>query len=220
MTTSESLTSLAAKVRARVQIDPLTGCWNWSGNRSKGYGQVHCEQTKRKFLTHRVMVAASGRDMPVGMDVDHLCRNRACCNPDHLEVVTHRENIRRGNSGLHRKLEAVAITHCPRGHEYTPENTLIQRTGWRKCRACGREFTRRYRERMAGEKKKLADAVVTDLYRRFKEWSLRGFGPDDVTWCEVKADVEKLIEIHASLIRSPKGDAQNQSPSNPEIPNG
>ncbi|WP_414654556.1 HNH endonuclease signature motif containing protein [Intrasporangium sp.] len=74
--------------------------------------------------------------IPEGLVLDHLCRNRACCNPAHLEPVTIRENILRG--------EPANRTHCPHGHAYTPENTRID-NNMRSCRTCIRERARRRR---------------------------------------------------------------------------
>lgn len=106
-----------------------TDCWVWLGHISpEGYGKL------RMQYTHRLSYERFVGPIPPGLHVDHLCRNRYCCKPEHLEPVTHAENIRRA---------ARLITHCPRQHEYTPENTHITKQGGRVCRTCARERMRR-----------------------------------------------------------------------------
>jgi hypothetical protein len=115
------------------------GCWRWTGSFDKdGYGRF--QVGPRAKLAHRVMLAAVGRDVPDGMEVDHLCRNRSCVNPDHLEPVTHIENCVRAYH---------ARKACKNGHELTPENTRLewrtpQGLPWRACRACDRVASAKY----------------------------------------------------------------------------
>jgi len=84
--------------------------------------------------------------IPIGLEIDHLCRNRKCCNPKHLEAVTRSENARRGING--ERLAAVnhAKTHCPKGHVYSGENLYTRNDKpSRDCNTCRREASRRYR---------------------------------------------------------------------------
>jgi hypothetical protein len=85
---------------------------------------------------HRVAYELFKGPIPAGMDLDHLCRVRCCCNPDHLEPVTRKENLRRGLNGQK--------TACYKGHPYTPENTYYRaNTGKKQCRLCAREMDRK-----------------------------------------------------------------------------
>ena len=119
------------------------GCLEWMGHRdSKGYGRVLA--FGRFGKAERVCMRVGGGIDPGDLEVDHLCRNRSCVNPDHLEVVTHRENLLRGDGWGGRNARK---THCPRGHEYNDENTIIRqlaRGPGRFCKEC--ERTRASRE--------------------------------------------------------------------------
>ena len=120
-----------------------SGCWEWTGHRRKGYGQFSL--SGKSFQAHRVSLFLFKEIMlPDTVQVDHQCKNHPCVNPDHLEPVTQRVNLRRvfGNPGrLSRQ------THCKRGHEFTPENTYLHKDGCRDCVACRLERNRRYKRR-------------------------------------------------------------------------
>lgn len=111
-------------------------CWLWAKTTKDDYPMMWIPGTGgKRFRAHRVIYEALVGPIPEGLTLDHLCRIKRCVNPDHLEPVTHAENVRRGNSGKYQ----ASKTHCPQGHEYTPENTHIGRRGkyiMRGCRTC------------------------------------------------------------------------------------
>jgi hypothetical protein len=98
-------------------------------------GYVRISVNGVKWMTHRYALWCEGIVVPDGYEVDHLCRNRACCNPAHLEVVSHLENMRRG---LGRDRINAAKTHCCRGHEFTEATTYRTTTNQRQCKVCRR----------------------------------------------------------------------------------
>ena len=145
------MTSILDEYFDKVMPEPNSGCWIWTGaTNPAGYGRAW--HLGRLRYAHRVaFLLAEGYIPPrpsyhhkahgKALVFDHLCRNRACCNPDHLAVVTQTENKRRGSA---------LITHCPQGHEYAGENLYVNPQGARICRECQRERDRRrYRERKA-----------------------------------------------------------------------
>lgn len=124
-------------------------CWPWiAGKTSHGYGSIYFDGKSRP--AHRIVYELTYGPVPDGLVLDHTCHNltgcylgagcphRACCNPAHLEAVPQVVNFRRGD-----RATQPPPTHCPRGHEYTPENTRIRsnaegRVVGRWCRACNR----------------------------------------------------------------------------------
>ncbi len=110
-----------------------TGCWEWTGpKQGQGYGIFGSKPSR---AAHRAFYERFKGPIPAGLVIDHLCRNPSCVNPEHLEPVTNRENVMRGLKGvLH-----VQPSHCINGHEYTPENKLVNYRGHVKCRACNRD---------------------------------------------------------------------------------
>lgn len=109
------------------------GCWLWIGAmRKDGYGSFSFDGRKR--LAHHFLIG----NAPEGLEWDHVCRNRGCIRPEHLEAVTHGENARRGEAGS--KIAAINRdkTHCPQGHPYDEENTRYRPNGARRCAECNR----------------------------------------------------------------------------------
>ena len=110
-------------------------CWTWTrAHNDQGYGQLW--SGGRMVYTHRFAYEHYVGPIPTGYDIDHLCKNTGCCNPFHLQAVTHRENIRRGR--------AATKTVCKYGHDWTdPRNVYVRRDGRRCCAQCSREQQRK-----------------------------------------------------------------------------
>lgn len=112
------------------KVNKTENCWLWTKSLTAGgYGRFSVSGLG--ILAHRWAYEDARGPIPAGLELDHLCRIPACVNPDHLEAVTHTENVRRGNGGRR------PAEHCPRQHPYSPENTYIRPDGkGRGCRKC------------------------------------------------------------------------------------
>lgn len=131
-------TPISVRLWAKCAIWPPTDCWLWQASiRKDGYGRIGVSRSAGVTVAHRVAYELVKGPIPKGLQLDHLCRNRSCINPAHLEAVTQGENLRRGISFLGGK------THCPQGHPYDAGNTyraLHPGSGYfgRHCKACMR----------------------------------------------------------------------------------
>lgn len=118
------------------------GCWEWrKPDPSNGYGRLKPGgRGTPTVLAHHVVYELMVGPIPAGLQLDHVCRQRACVRPDHLEPVTQRENILRGEGFAGRNARK---THCPQGHPYDEANTyrIPSRPNARYCRACWRKGT-------------------------------------------------------------------------------
>lgn len=109
-------------------------CWTWGAcHYPQGYGMFYWDGRLQRV--HRIVYELVVGPIPAGLVIDHLCRNRGCCNPDHLEPVTNRENMLRGVGA---SAMNARKTHCPSGHAYDDHNTLRRPDGSRYCRECSR----------------------------------------------------------------------------------
>ncbi len=113
-------------------------CWEWQGSLTLGYGLMMIKG--KRYVVHRLAYELWKGPIPEGLTLDHLCRNRACVNPDHLEPVSLKENILRGVSP---SADNARKTHCPKGHEFTPDNLVADNANRRRCKTCHRERQRR-----------------------------------------------------------------------------
>lgn len=121
----------------RIEYIPFSGCWIYTGALTKkGYGQI-TSGTKREgnyknYRAHKLSYEYFVSPIPENLVLDHKCRVRSCVNPDHLEIVTQKVNIHRGEGTAGKNIRK---THCIRGHEFTLENTQVESKG-RHCKAC------------------------------------------------------------------------------------
>ncbi len=125
---------------SKVDIVAPNACWNWKATKhAKGYGHIRVGNMIAK--AHRIAYELTNGKIPKGLTIDHLCQNTSCVNPKHLEAVTNRENILRGNNLCARN---ARMTHCKNGHEFTEKNTRLETTGSRRCRTCLQARERQY----------------------------------------------------------------------------
>lgn len=128
----------AASVRFVAFVQPSDGCWLWQGTAAGGYG-LFGPNREDKGYAHRYAWELVHGPIPDGLTLDHLCRTPICVNPWHLEPVTMRENLLRGDGPPARN---ARMTHCKNGHPFDEANTYVWRNT-RRCRTCCRENGRR-----------------------------------------------------------------------------
>ncbi len=136
--------TLTERIKSRVRLSK-NDCWEWQGYLTPtGYGQLsvgsRTDDSRVTVHAHRASYEAFVGKLIDGMHIDHLCKNRACVNPAHLEQVTPKENIHRSDA-VYKK--AHLITECPKGHKYTESNTYFRTTRaggvGRQCKTCSKE---------------------------------------------------------------------------------
>ncbi len=114
----------------------LGPCWTWTAAHTKaGYGQFYVGNSVWSSA-HRYVYELVVGPIPAGLEIDHLCRNRGCPNPEHLEAVTRLTNTMRGGLANVTRQRHRQKTHCPHGHEYNARNTMMGSGNRRRCREC------------------------------------------------------------------------------------
>lgn len=157
---SRTLKPVEERFMKYVSPEPMSGCWLWTGSVSpKGYGKLRFNG--RTQTAHRASIQLfNGVVLRSGDHVLHSCDLPGCVSPHHLRVGTNAENTRdKMRRGRH---HASRITHCPQGHEYTPENTYTN-SGRRQCVACSK----------ANSAKRFAQATPEQREAKrtaFREW--------------------------------------------------
>jgi len=126
-----------------MRVNDTRNCWEFNGLSTSGYGQFMVNRKNKR--AHRIAYELIVGPIPNGLVLDHLCRNRSCVNPNHLELVTNKENVLRG-IGITAK--NAKNTHCRKGHEYTNESTYMFR-GARQCRICKLDHQRKTKKMQA-----------------------------------------------------------------------
>lgn len=137
---------------ARIPDEPdEQNCWNWQGGvHASGYAGFKKNKDHKQQYAHRVSYELFRGPIPDGLTIDHLCRNRGCVNPEHLEAVPIGVNVRRGHNPCARNARK---THCLRGHPLSGDNLIVTRPGHRGCRTCkAAKDHERYHRNKAKEK--------------------------------------------------------------------
>ncbi len=126
--------------RINKYITKTDDCWLWNGSLSHGYGQYNLEG--KTVRAHRIVYEMLIGKIPKGLELDHLCRNRACVNPSHLEPVTTKENILRGKGSAALNARKKICPKCGGKYEFIKSKSL--KNGQRMCRRCKNESCKLY----------------------------------------------------------------------------
>lgn len=125
-----------ARFMRRIEVS-ASGCWLWTGALDPRFGYARTSIGCERMGVHEAAFVLFVGKVPVGLELDHLCSVRHCCNPLHLEAVTREENMRRMRHPWPTE-PASSLTHCRNGHEYTDDNTYVRADAMKYCRTCAR----------------------------------------------------------------------------------
>ena len=155
-------------------VEKTASCWHWLGYTQDGYGRTVVDG--KRAMAHRFSYQWRHGPVPKGLVLDHLCRNRRCVNPDHLEAVTQRTNSLRGISPVS---ENNRKRYCKHGHPFDAQNTYLRsQSGNRDCRTCRNDRVRRWkttnRERHLEQARDYARRRYATLRQRRELASLSG----------------------------------------------
>ena len=152
----------AVEDRFWTKVNKTNGCWLWTSNERGGYGLF--KFNGKNVQAHRFSYELKNGPISNGLSLDHLCRVTNCVNPNHLEPVTHRENVLRGASPA---AQHARQTHCKHGHELTIDNIYTGTKGHRQCRACAIKNASKWAKNNPGKRKQSLDKW--SIKRRNKE---------------------------------------------------
>jgi len=127
------------------KVKKTNNCWLWTATKTQGgYGKFYFRQ--EMGLAHRFSYEIFKGDIPKKLTIDHLCKNTLCVNPEHLEAITQKENVKRGLTGKIKHYNSKK-THCSKGHPFSGYNLIIYRN-YRKCRTCNVQMIRIKRQKV------------------------------------------------------------------------